>query len=51
VTLQDGFMQAGSHAIYWDGRSPAGSELATGVYFYRLRAYDFDKTKKMLLIK
>ncbi len=51
VTLHDGFMQAGSHTVFWDGRSAAGNDLATGVYFYRLRADDFDKTKKMLLIK
>jgi hypothetical protein len=51
VTLHDGFLQAGSHAIEWDGRSAAGNELASGVYFYRLQAEDFDDTKKMLLIK
>jgi hypothetical protein len=51
TTLQDGFMQAGSHTIFWNGRSAAGTDLATGVYFYRLQADDFDKTKKMLLIK
>ncbi|UCC78864.1 MAG: T9SS type A sorting domain-containing protein [Candidatus Zixiibacteriota bacterium] len=51
VTLHDGFMQAGSHTVFWDGRSAAGNDLATGVYFYRLQADDFDKTKKMLLIK
>jgi hypothetical protein len=51
VTLHDGFLQAGSHAIKWDGRSAAGNELASGVYFYRLQAEDFDDTKKMLLIK
>lgn len=51
VTLHDGFMQAGSHTVIWDGRSATGNNLATGVYFYRLQADGFDKTKKMLLIK
>ena len=51
VTLQDGFLQAGSHTMVWDGRSAAGFDLASGVYFYRLQAGSFDKTKKMLLIK
>jgi flagellar hook assembly protein FlgD len=51
VVLHDGFLQAGSHTIEWDGRSAAGKEMASGVYFYRLQAEDFDGTKKMLLIK
>jgi len=51
VTLHEGFLQAGSHTIVWDGRSAAGLDLASGVYFYRLQAGDFDKTKKMLLVK
>lgn len=51
TTLQNGFMQAGSHTVEWDGRSAAGNELASGVYFYRLQAENFDDTKKMLLIK
>jgi hypothetical protein len=51
VTLHDGFLQAGSHTVVWDGRSASGSDLASGVYFYRLQAGSFDKTKKMLLIK
>ncbi|UCE67267.1 MAG: T9SS type A sorting domain-containing protein [Candidatus Zixiibacteriota bacterium] len=51
VTLHDGFLQAGSHTVAWDSRSAAGFDLASGVYFYRLQAGSFDKTKKMLLIK
>lgn len=49
--LHDGFLQAGSHTVEWDGRSAAGKVLASGVYFYRLQAEKFDDTKKMLLIK
>jgi cytochrome c peroxidase len=34
--LQDRVMEAGSHAIEWDGRDEAGVLVAAGVYFYRL---------------
>jgi parallel beta-helix repeat protein len=41
-----GFKQAGSYQIEFDG-----SDLASGVYFYRLQAGDFVQTRRMLLIK
>ena len=37
---------AGSHAIEFNANL-----LATGVYFYKLTTPDFEKTRKMLLIK
>ena len=38
--------QAGYHEYVWDA-----SHIATGVYFYRLRAGDFVQTRKMVLLK
>jgi hypothetical protein len=35
----------------WDGRDNAGAPAASGVYFYRLIAPGFSKTKKMVVIK
>ena len=40
-----------SKAIYWDGRSKFGEQVASGVYFYHLSAGDFSATRKMLIIK
>ena len=46
-----GRLEAGSHHLIWDGASADGESVTSGVYFYRLQAEDFDKTKKMLLVK
>ncbi|HTR98105.1 MAG TPA: DUF3160 domain-containing protein [Bacteroidota bacterium] len=46
ATLVNGVLDAGYHAAHFDG---AG--LASGVYFYRLRAGDFVQTKGLVLMK
>jgi hypothetical protein len=42
---------AGSYTLVWDGRSEAGSAVASGVYFYKLVANGFSQTRKMVLLK
>jgi serine protease AprX len=39
------------NAAYWDGRNNAGEQVATGVYFYYIKAGDFQATRKMILSK
>jgi hypothetical protein len=39
------------HEVVWDGRNDAGHEVSSGVYFYKLVAPGFVKTKKMVLLK
>lgn len=51
ATLVDEYRQPGWYRVRWDGRLSNGREAATGVYFYRLRAGEFESTKKMLLVK
>ncbi|MHC1736592.1 MAG: T9SS type A sorting domain-containing protein [Ignavibacteriaceae bacterium] len=46
ATLQNGFQTAGEYSVRVDG-----SNLASGVYFYKIEAGDFSATKKMLLTK
>lgn len=51
ATVVDGRMDAGHHAVIWEGRNEGGQQVASGVYFYRLRAGDFNQSKKMVLLK
>jgi hypothetical protein len=44
--LVDAEMTAGYHVVTWDA-----SEMASGVYFYRIQADNFTATKRMVLMK
>lgn len=50
-TLADGSFAAGQHRITFDGRADDGTQLGTGVYFYRLTTANFTQSRKMLLVK
>jgi len=50
-TLVDEFQQAGYRSALWDGRNAAGGEVASGVYFYRIAAGDFNSVKRMTLVR
>lgn len=43
----------GEHKAYWDGRDHFGREVASGVYFYSVKAsgIDFVKNRRMVLVK
>ncbi len=51
LVLIDGHRPAGRYEVTWDGRAGAGRTAASGVYFYRLNAGAFEKTRKMVLLK
>ena len=42
---------AGRYTIQWNGRDNQDQPVASGFYFYRLRAGDYTATKKCLLMK
>jgi hypothetical protein len=50
-TLVDHQQTAGRKRVTWNGDDDRGSRVASGVYFYRMRAPGFDVTKKMVLIQ
>jgi len=50
-TLVAGMREAGRHEISWDGRNDAGRSVATGTYFARVHAGDFNQIRKMVLLK
>ena len=46
VTLMNGNKEAGYHTVEFDG-----SNLSSGMYFYRIQTKEFEAVKRMLLIK
>jgi flagellar hook assembly protein FlgD len=54
--LQLGLVTAGRYvtadrAVYWDGKTETGEQVASGVYFYTIQAGELTDTRKMLLMK
>jgi hypothetical protein len=50
-TLVNERMEANSYVRDWDGRSDAGAEVSSGIYFYKMVAGEFSATKKAVLLK
>ena len=46
-----GLYRSRSKAAHWDGRNHIGEKVATGVYFYTLKAGDYMATRKLLIRK
>jgi len=43
--------EAGSYAIFWDGKDDKGNSLPPGIYFYRLKSNRFTDTKRAILVR
>ena len=46
-----GFYTARAQAAHWDGRNRHGELVASGVYFYQLRAGDYTALRRMVILK
>jgi len=50
-TLVDEYQVAGHKTVSWDGTGERGNKAASGIYFYRIKAGEFEDTKRMILMK
>jgi hypothetical protein len=50
-TLVDETLPAGNHSVSWNGKNERGTDVASGVYFYRIKAGDYESIMKMTLLR
>jgi flagellar hook assembly protein FlgD len=50
-TLVDDYKNAGYYSLVWNGRKQIAASTGSGLYICRIRANDFRKSIKMLLLK
>jgi hypothetical protein len=50
-TLANERQEAGTKIINWDGKDEKDKDLASGIYFYQLKAGEVTQTKRMVLLK
>lgn len=50
-TLVNGFEKAGWKTAVWNGTNDKGEKVKSGIYFYRMKAGEFLKTRKMVYVK
>ena len=46
-----GYYLSRAKAAYWDGRSDWGELIASGIYFYRIKAGNFSGQKRLIILK
>jgi hypothetical protein len=51
ATIVDAEYGAGYYTASWDGTTDSGTEVASGIYFYKIEADNFKSTKKMMLLR
>jgi hypothetical protein len=50
-TLVDQLMPSGVYTVSWNGKDEKASSVASGIYFYRLKTENFERTKRMVVVK
>jgi len=49
--IYDGIRGRGIHSEVWNGKDDKGRTVSSGIYLYRLKAYDYEETRKMTFLK
>ncbi len=44
-------LESGLHTVIWDGKDDNGKQVASGIFFYKMKSGDYQQSRKMLLIK
>ncbi len=50
-TLADEVRDAGPHSVTWNGKNNLGNKVASGVYLYKMNTAEFERTRKMVLLR
>jgi|SaaInl7_200m_RNA_FD_contig_91_369689_length_10527_multi_11_in_0_out_0_3 hypothetical protein len=50
-TLVNDAKGEGSYQVQWDGSDNYGRRVSSGIFFYRIKAGEFSKTRKMVILK
>ncbi|MCK5051739.1 MAG: T9SS type A sorting domain-containing protein, partial [Candidatus Cloacimonetes bacterium] len=50
-TLVNDVRETGNYTVTWNSRDNSNKTVASGVYFYKMKAQNYNNTKKMILMK
>jgi len=50
-SLVDEIIESGYHTVTWNGKDDNNKSVSSGIYLYKLKTDNFEKTKKMILLK
>ena len=50
-SLVNEYKLAGYYTDYWDGKNDNGRQVPSGIYFYTLKTKNYNRTKKLVLLK
>lgn len=50
-TLVDARQPAATYRVIWDGKTAAGAQASSGIYFYQLRARNFTATRQLVFLR
>ncbi len=51
VTLESKIFETGSHQTIWNGNNNNGSNVGSGIYFFKMKSENFQQVKKLTILK